>query len=126
MITKKRFTNTNKDYYKNIIKYLHVIQRLQELEDKLENGQLIEFEYKCGDIVWSINYEDDQTQISTKIIQCKIIGKYYNSIDGIYYIAELIDSDCYHQIRLYPNDILKNKKAAKNYLKQFIEKENEQ
>ena len=51
----KRFTEKGKLFIEDIDKVCEAYWKLQELEDKIEQGTLIELPCKVGDTIWTIN-----------------------------------------------------------------------
>jgi hypothetical protein len=60
---------------------MEALNRLDKLEDKLKNGQLAEYKYKVGDVVWSYFWEHNKYgfYLGTTVQQFKVHQLFYHS-----------------------------------------------
>ena len=93
--------------------YQKVVNRLGELEDKIENGMLIELPCKVGDTVYFIN---DYGMGHYKIIPFNVRG-FKIEINNRLYV--LFDFDAF----AFAEDIFTTKESAEAKIKELQEKE---
>lgn len=98
-----------------------LIERLAELEDKIENGTLIELPCKVGDTVWGIVTSTDRTE---NIITYKHIQKYQVErivIDGnnLYLVILVSTKDGIYEGYARPNQVYYTKAEAEAKLKEL-------
>lgn len=71
-----------------------IVDRLAELEDKMENGILIELPCKVGDTVWVV-YEDDDREY--KIYEAKCVGFAFENGTNIRIVTNFCCYDFYRK-----------------------------
>ena len=95
-LTERLNIETNEIGYQGDI--LQVLHRLAELEDKLENGTLIELPCAVGDMIYVINYDDKIEEVSVVDYSANKRG----------YILEVVNEDFLSKYFLYDFDFNKD------------------